>query len=68
MLVDEQDCYIRSVMCIIVKCLFDCGGFCLGVDNKEILLRIWWLRDMLKKGVVSFSFARSTSIEMPDAD
>ena len=49
MLVDEQDGNVLSVMCIIVKCLFDCGGFCLGVDNKEILLRIWWLRDMLKK-------------------
>ena len=60
MLIDEQDSNVHSVMCIIVKCLFDCGGFCLRIDNKEILLRIWWLRDMLKKGVVSFSSARNT--------
>ena len=68
MLVDEKDGNVLSVMCIIVKCVFDCGGFCLGVDNKEILLCIWWLRDMLNTGVVSFSSAQSTSIEMLEAD
>lgn len=68
MLIDEQDSNVLSVMCIIVKCLFDCGGFCLRVDDKEVLLRIWWLRDMLEKGVVSFSSARSTSNGILEVD
>lgn len=50
MLVDEENGNILSVLCEPVKCLLDGRCLGLGIDHKEIPLRIRRLCDMLCVG------------------
>jgi hypothetical protein len=47
MLVDQEDCNVLPIPGISVKSLFDRRFFCLGIDNKKVLLGIWRRCNML---------------------
>ena len=48
MLINQQDGNIFSVVRVIIESLLDQGGFGLGVNDKEILLRVGGLCNMLR--------------------
>lgn len=47
MLIDQKDADILSLRCELVESSFDSSVVGLGIDNKEVLLRIRCWRDML---------------------
>lgn len=51
MLVDEQDTNILPLTCELVECSLDSSSICLRVYDKEVLLRVWRVGDMLSESV-----------------
>lgn len=58
MLVDQNDGNVFAVLCEAVKRLLNGVVLCLIVDNQEVLLRVWALRDVLYHHVLAGLFAR----------
>lgn len=51
MLVDQHNANVFPLGRESLKCLLDGRGIRLGVDNEEVLLRVWRGRDMLPSGI-----------------
>ena len=47
MLVDQENANILPLRCESFKCFLNSCIVGLAIHNQEVLLRIWWLRDML---------------------
>lgn len=47
MLVDQQNSDVLPLLCEVLECLLDGGGLGLGVDHKEVALRVWGIGNML---------------------
>ena len=53
MLIDEYNGYVFPIMREPDECLFNRGGFRLGVNNEEVFLSIWRRGYVLDSGVSS---------------
>lgn len=51
MLVDQYNANVFPLSRESLKCLLDGRGIRLGVDDEEVLLRVWGGRDMLTSGI-----------------
>ena len=51
MLIDENNSDILPLGRESLKCLLDGGVICLGIDDEEVLLRVWGGRDVLPRGI-----------------
>ena len=57
MLINEQYSNIPSLVRKIFECLLDSGGFCFGIYDEKVLLRVRRLGDML------FSIVKNSFME-----
>lgn len=65
MLVDEQNANVFPLTRELVKCSLNSCSFRLGVNNEEVLLRIWWIGDVLLKSVFVCSNLRRDNAHTP---
>ena len=55
MLVDQDYCDILPLLCEIGKRLLNRRVLGFGIDNEEVLLSVWGLRDMLRTEMSAFA-------------
>lgn len=65
MLVYEQNANVLPLRCEFLECFFDSCVIRLAVDNKEVLLRVWRLSDMLPSVRINWPILLSYRVPTP---